>query len=153
MVVRIWQALLILLLILGSLPSWGVEPSPAPMPTEDNWFSRQAIPGNTLELLPTGADMDRSRRELITQARESIYLSTYIFFPDDYTSDYVKLLCSKANEGVDVRLLIDGFGSKKMKKYIEKIRGCGSTRAQPVSWAEGRQGFHRVFLHRRGRQQ
>ncbi|KUJ72204.1 hypothetical protein AVO41_05165 [Thiomicrospira sp. WB1] len=49
--------------------------------------------------------------ERLRQARESIYLQTYIFELDNTGQRLAELLAKKANDGVEVKLLLDSIGS------------------------------------------
>ena len=52
----------------------------------------------------------------IKEARESVYLETYIFLDDLHHFNFLKLLSQKAEEGVRVRIVLDAFGSRKLPK-------------------------------------
>lgn len=47
----------------------------------------------------------------ISEAKESIYISTYIFGKDTITKKLLNVLTQKAQNGVEVKLLIDSIGS------------------------------------------
>ncbi len=47
----------------------------------------------------------------LTTAQESVRLQTYIFDNDDYAVKIGELLKRRSNEGVDVKILLDGFGT------------------------------------------
>ena len=47
----------------------------------------------------------------VTIARESIRLQTYIFDNDDYAVKIGELLKKRSNEGIDVKVLLDGLGT------------------------------------------
>ena len=91
------------------------------------WYERFAQPGHSLKILPTGAELTRARLELIERAQKTIYLSTYMFLPDEAGYELLAKLCEKAQKGIDVRLLVDSYGSKPLRKlkYVENIRSCG----------------------------
>ena len=52
----------------------------------------------------------------IKDARESVYLETYIFLDDLHNFNFLKLLCEKAREGVRVHIVLDAFGSLGLPK-------------------------------------
>lgn len=63
----------------------------------------------------------------IKQARKSIYWEIYIF-EDDTSSEYnfFKALSEKARRGVDVRIVLDGFGSMGLgSNTVAKLRESG----------------------------
>ena len=47
----------------------------------------------------------------IEDAKQSIYISTYIFEYDDVTKEIIKTLTKKAKEGVQIKILLDSLGS------------------------------------------
>ncbi|MDJ0938449.1 MAG: phosphatidylserine/phosphatidylglycerophosphate/cardiolipin synthase family protein [Woeseiaceae bacterium] len=49
--------------------------------------------------------------DAITQARESITLRMYIFDNDDYAARIGDLLKRRSNEGIDIKVLLDGLGT------------------------------------------
>jgi cardiolipin synthase len=49
--------------------------------------------------------------DAVVSAEDSIHLRTYIFDNDDYANKIGNLLKRRSNEGVDVKLLLDGFGT------------------------------------------
>ncbi len=54
--------------------------------------------------------------EAIRGARETVNFSVYIFKPDEIGRQFMDALMERARAGVEVRLLVDGFGSLKLKK-------------------------------------
>ncbi len=63
----------------------------------------------------------------IKDARESVYLETYIFLDDLHNFNFLKLLSEKAKEGVRVRIVLDAFGSRKLPKAsVAALRLAGA---------------------------
>lgn len=63
----------------------------------------------------------------IKDARESVYLETYIFLDDLHNFNFLKLLSEKAKEGVRVRIVLDAFGSRKLPKAsVQVLRLAGA---------------------------
>ncbi|MEK7508930.1 MAG: phosphatidylserine/phosphatidylglycerophosphate/cardiolipin synthase family protein [Patescibacteria group bacterium] len=63
----------------------------------------------------------------IQQAKKSVYWETYIFENDDAGRRFIELLCAKAREGVEVKVILDGFGSFWMaEKMMEKLEKSGA---------------------------
>ena len=52
----------------------------------------------------------------VERAQESIHILFYIVKDDKFSNDFLKLLQSKAESGVEVRLLADRVGGKKMPR-------------------------------------
>ncbi|NLK43976.1 MAG: cardiolipin synthase [Tissierellia bacterium] len=82
---------------------------------------------NNIELYFDGYDKFYSLIKSIEEAKEFIYLQYYIFKSDNLGKRIINLLCEKAKEGVDVRLLVDGMGGRRFaRKYIDKLRESGA---------------------------
>jgi len=67
--------------------------------------------GNRLELLKNGEQYFPKLLEAFENATRSIYLETYIFELDSVGERVADALAAASRRGVDVHLLIDGFGS------------------------------------------
>lgn len=70
----------------------------------------EAVDGNGATLLQNGASFDAMLAD-ITAARTSIHLETFIFRDCEIGRTFVKALAERASAGVEVRLLLDAFGS------------------------------------------
>jgi cardiolipin synthase len=70
-----------------------------------------ACPENRLQLCPDGQETYHRLVEMIENAKKSIYISTFIFHRDSVGKDILRRLVSKARQGLDVRVLLDGVGS------------------------------------------
>ncbi|NMR85289.1 cardiolipin synthase, partial [Vibrio parahaemolyticus] len=65
--------------------------------------------------------------ESIKKAKKYIYIEYYIFKSDHIGSKLLEILTQKANEGVDVKLLVDGMGGRKLrKKSLEPLKLAGA---------------------------
>ncbi|MFT5387186.1 MAG: cardiolipin synthase [Lysobacterales bacterium] len=89
--------------------------------------------------------------EALLDARESIYLRTFIFDNDDYAVKIADILKKKANEGVKIYVLLDGMGQlmgegkisdtlpagftppKSIAKYLRKNSNI-KVRVRPNAW-------------------
>ncbi|MCX6778658.1 MAG: hypothetical protein NTU97_00290, partial [Candidatus Magasanikbacteria bacterium] len=61
--------------------------------------------------------------EAVSKAQSSIYLETYFFKPFDHSFKLAEKLKQKAQEGLEVKVIFDGFGAKDFdEKIIEDIR-------------------------------
>ncbi len=69
-------------------------------------------------LLINGDEMFSKLKESLLNAKHSIYIQYYIFRTDTIGNEILDILRMKANDGIDVRLIIDGLGSKSFKKKI-----------------------------------
>jgi len=64
-----------------------------------------------VELLVDGDSFFPRFIDRLTTARESVRLQTYIFDNDDYAVKIGELLKRRSNEGIDVKILLDGLGT------------------------------------------
>ena len=86
---------------------------------------RAEIAGNTLELLETGKSRLRTLLDLIAGAERSIKMLMYMFNPDQ-TGEVVRdALVQAALRGVEVKLLIDGFGSSAPPRFFTALDESG----------------------------
>lgn len=76
----------------------------------DDLTSRKATSG-TIRYLIDGEEFFSRLIDVLTSARESILLRSYIFDNDDFAETIGQLLRRRSNEGLDVRVLLDGFGT------------------------------------------
>ena len=68
--------------------------------------------GNRIELLKNGEQYFPRLLAAIDSARQSIYIETYIFELDNVGEKVCDALAAAAQRGVEVHLLVDGFGSQ-----------------------------------------
>ena len=69
------------------------------------------LPGNRLTLLNSGAEYFPALLGAINQARNEIHLESYIFEDDSTGRAVADALQAAARRGINVRVLIDGFGA------------------------------------------
>lgn len=84
------------------------------------------IDGNQIDLLKNGAEYFPAIESAITNAKHEIYLQTYIFEADTAGYRITEALQQAAQRGVNVYVLLDGFGSKDLpKKIVEMMEAHG----------------------------
>lgn len=85
------------------------------------------IPGHRIVLLFGGADAYPAMLEAIASARSEILLETYIWAADPNGRRFVDAVCIKAQEGVNVRCVVDGAGSFGFVTGpdVERMRAAG----------------------------
>ena len=82
--------------------------------------------GNRSQLLFDGVESFEARKRLILSATDSVYLQTFIFDDDATGWETARLLAQRAQEGLDVRVIFDGFGSNRADNEIfEFMRASG----------------------------
>lgn len=92
------------------------------------------IMNNRVKLLTNGDKMFPEMIKSIKGAKHHIHFEYYIFETDELGRYIIDLLIEKAREGVEVRFLVDDFGSPKMKKEEKLMEeaGIGFIRFLPV---------------------
>lgn len=81
---------------------------------------------NKTEVLNTGAKTFQSFFEAMEKATHHIHLEFYIFRDDNIGTKMQNLLIKKAREGVEVRLIYDGYGSLKISKdFVNQMKENG----------------------------
>ena len=79
---------------------------PFRLPRSSRW-----VPGNHFELLENGEEFFPRVFGAIAQARREVMLETFILFEDKIGKELHAALLAAAQRGVDVHVLVDGFGS------------------------------------------
>lgn len=74
--------------------------------TDSTWML-----GNRVTPLVDGPETFAHLRRYINEARSSVHVETYIFTDDALGKSFADLLIEKAQQGVEVRLIVDGLGS------------------------------------------
>ena len=72
--------------------------------------ARNLCGGNAITPLHNGSEAYPAMLQAIDEARHVVYLSTYIFSAGEVAATFCRTLARAAARGVDVRLLVDGFG-------------------------------------------
>jgi cardiolipin synthase len=70
------------------------------------------LPGNRLQLLASGTDYFPALIAAIDAAQHEVHLETYIFANDVTGRAVASALSAAARRGVNVRVLVDGFGAR-----------------------------------------
>jgi len=86
---------------------------------------RADIAGNRLELIESGVERFNMLLELIAGAENSIKMLMYMFNPDKDGDAVRNALTDAARRGVEVKLLIDGFGSAATPDFFSALGKAG----------------------------
>ncbi len=86
---------------------------------------RAEVAGNLLEVIETGEGRLRAILDLIAGAQHSIKLLFYMFNPDRVGERVRDALADAARRGVEVKLLIDGFGSAAGPDFFTMLDETG----------------------------
>ncbi|MDD6919986.1 MAG: cardiolipin synthase [Eubacteriales bacterium] len=92
---------------------------------------------NEVDLFFDGAEKIAALINDIRDAKESVFIEYFIIKRDMVGDALLKALIRKAKEGVEVRLLVDAFGSRRInKKLVEKLKRAGGHYAEffPTKW-------------------
>ncbi|HYF38575.1 MAG TPA: phospholipase D-like domain-containing protein, partial [Gemmatimonadales bacterium] len=124
--------------VLGALflPDWpspdysvGLDAAPESeefVPAVAAFLNDPVFQGGEATLLQNGDAFFPAMLDAIKQARDTINFETYIFEPDDLGRQFIEAFKQQARAGVEVRLLIDGFGGFKLtRKYRDELIGAG----------------------------
>lgn len=99
----------------------------------DELTGRETSKG-TIEYLVDGEEFFPRFIDAVTAAEKSIHLRTYIFDNDDYAERIGGLLKRRSNEGIEVKMLFDGFGTivstiEQQQTLPDDWKGTSSVRA------------------------
>ena len=80
------------------------------------YLNSPILQGGKVEILQNGDEFYPAMLEAIRTATDSVNFEVYIFEPDEIGRQFMDAFKERARAGVEVRLLLDGFGGIKMKK-------------------------------------
>lgn len=95
------------------------------------------LEGNSVELLSNGVEIFPAMLGSIREARQSINILTYVYWTGDIAREFARELGAAARRGVEVRVLIDAYGGRKMDPaLVELMRkaGCKVALFHPLRW-------------------
>lgn len=107
------------------------------------------VAGNRPEVLVNGHRIFPAMLEAIRSARRSITLETYIYWSGSIGHEFSDALAERARSGVEVKVLIDWFGSRLDDRLLEQMQAAGIElqRHNPPRWNTLTRINHRT--HRR----
>jgi cardiolipin synthase len=97
------------------------------------------LSGNSVQVLENGDGFFPPVLADIQAAQKTIHLETYVWWKGKITEKVAALLSQKARQGVEVRLIVDSFGSTKMEdhQFQEMVKaGVKATRYHPFKLSE-----------------
>jgi cardiolipin synthase len=85
------------------------------------------VAGNRITILENGVEIFPAMLAAISGAQKSINMEAYIFWSDSVGARFRDALSERANQGVEVRLLLDGVGSAKnlSRSDVDILRRSG----------------------------
>ncbi|MBU8905845.1 cardiolipin synthase [Desertibacillus haloalkaliphilus] len=93
---------------------------------EANKTTQQTRYGD-VTFLPNGNDFFEAMFTDIEEAKHHIHILFYIVQDDQLANDLFTLLKAKVNQGVEVRLLVDWFGSGVKRRTVRQLKQAGIT--------------------------
>ncbi|XID90327.1 cardiolipin synthase [Paenibacillaceae bacterium WGS1546] len=91
-----------------------------------NRTSAPVTSGNESTVFSEGREAFNAMLESIAAAEHHIHIESYILRDDHLGARFERLLTRKAQEGVEVRLLYDGIGSRQLTKvYLNRLKRTG----------------------------
>jgi cardiolipin synthase len=82
--------------------------------------------GNLVTFYHEGISATEAIRDAIRSARHHVHLEYFIVQPDEAGRGLLELLAEKAKEGVQVRLMYDAMGSRKLhRRVLEPLQNAG----------------------------
>jgi cardiolipin synthase len=105
-------------------------------PAADSWQSMARLAerfdafapcrGNRFTFYYDGQSAYDAKLEAIRAARHHIHLEYFIFQPDAIGQEFLKLLEEKVRQGVEVRLVYDAMGSRRLHRWhLRALRAAG----------------------------
>ena len=80
---------------------------------------------NDVKLIKNGDEKFKILVEDIKKVKHHIHLEYFIIKDDKIGTEILDLLCDKAKEGIEVRIIIDDVGSSISFKMKRKLKDCG----------------------------
>ncbi len=81
---------------------------------------------NKVDIFYDGLDLANDIIDEMSKAKKSIYIQSYIISSGDMFNAVKDVLIKKSQEGVDVKLLVDGMGGRKLKKSdVKELEDAG----------------------------
>lgn len=81
--------------------------------------------GNRVQVLNSGPQILSSMLDAIAEATETVDLATYIFWKGQTPTSFAEALAARARAGVEVNVLLDGWGSAPADKELVTTSGAG----------------------------
>jgi len=103
------------------------------------------VSGNHISLLQNGDMFFPALETAICQAQKEIFMETYIFLDDEIGNRIANALQKAAERGVEVRLMVDAFGSNgTRRKFFSSMESAGVS----IHFYRPKQGLLHLKRHR-----
>ena len=110
-------------------PLWeNREPADSPefRATLERTLGTSFTPGNKITTYVNGDEIFPAMFEAIKNAKESIYLESYVLWDGKIAKDLVAALTERARAGVRCWILFDWHGTDGSSEYVEELRQAGA---------------------------
>jgi len=77
--------------------------------------------GNDVRVLKNGDRIFPAMLKAINQAEERVEFLTFVYWTGNIANKFAKALAKKAEEGVDVFVILDSFGAAKMPNELFEL--------------------------------
>jgi cardiolipin synthase len=117
----------------------GVDDFTEALPSIAGMTQADVLAGNSVEVLENGDGFFPRFLADVLAAKRTIHLETYVWWKGKITEKVAGILSEKARQGVEVRLIVDSFGSTKMEDHqFEEMQRAGvkATRYHPFRLSE-----------------
>lgn len=126
-------------------------PTDTPLLSSLTWsVGRPPQPGNEIEVLRNGDEIFPAMLAAIEGARQCVYFTTFVYWTGEIATRFARALADAAARGVDVRIILDAFGSHPMDPSLIEMmeqQGARVVRFRPMRRLRIWQSVHRT--HRR----
>lgn len=109
-----------------SLPSPKLEHTPELSQRIAYLTKSMPVDGNAISILTNGDKTYATILDALKKAKDHIHIQYYIYREDDISTQIRDMLIEKAKEGVEVRFLYDGWGTKLSNAFIKPLIEAGA---------------------------
>ena len=89
-------------------------------------YGSYPLPGNDVKVFTNGIDKLEALKKDLLNAKKSINIEYYIFANDQTGKEVMDILCQKAKEGIDVKLIYDSVGSRHApRRFFRRLEKAG----------------------------
>jgi len=86
--------------------------------------------GNRFDLYEGGVAAFEAMEREILSARHHVHVEFFIFRDDELGRRAAAALCRRAREGIEVRVIVDGVGSRGNRRLLRELRAAGGMGAR-----------------------
>lgn len=90
------------------------------------FYGSYPLPGNDIKIFNSGIEKINALKNDLKNAKKSINMEYYIFDDDVVGKEVMDILCQKAREGAEVKLIYDSVGSRKApRRFFRRLEKAG----------------------------